>query len=145
MNVWNLVPGIGETVRDRHPAGQQEAEADPPEPEIRKRHDRPPPDADEFLDDPARPMGDLQGLAQYHDIEGAGRIGFEIAVGIALNDRQAVADTGVDARLAQLDSTAVDALLPREISQQCTVTATDVEHTRPRFDHLGDQPQILAQ
>jgi hypothetical protein len=87
----------------------------------------------------------LQGLAQYDDIEGPGRIGFQISVGVALNDRQTVTDTGVDTRLAQLDAAAVDALLPRQIGQQCPVAATDVEHTRPGFDHLGDQPQILAQ
>src|SRR5260370_2968509 len=69
MNVGGLVPGVGKTMRDRHPAGQQKPEADAPEPEIRKRHDRPPADAHELLDDPARPVGRLQGMAQPDDTE----------------------------------------------------------------------------
>src|SRR5260370_25563616 len=128
MNVGGLVPGVGETMRDRHLAGQQKPQPDAPEPEIRKRYDRAPADAHEFLDDPARPVCRLQGLAQHDDIESAGRISFEIAVGVALNDRQTVADAGLDARLAQLNATAVDALLPRQIGQQGPITATDVSH-----------------
>src|ERR1700719_2404802 len=127
MNVGGLVPGVGETMRERHPAGQQKSEADAPEPEIRKRHDRPPADPHELLDDPARPVRRLQGLAQHDDIERLGRIGFEIPVGVALNDRQTVADTGVDARLAQLDAAPVDALLPCQIAQQGPIAAADVE------------------
>ena len=60
---------------------------------------------------PARLARRLQGLAQHHDVEGALRIGVEVAVGVALDDREAVADTGIDARLAELDAAAVDALL----------------------------------
>jgi len=104
-----------------------------------------PSDADELLDDPARPACRLQGLAQHDDIEAASRIGFEITVGVALNHRQAMADTGVDARLAQFDASAVHVFLARQVGKQRTVAASDVEHPRAGLDHLRDQPEVLAQ
>ena len=42
----------------------------------------------------------LQGLAQDDIVEGAGGIGVEIGVGVALDDRQAMADAGIDPGLA---------------------------------------------
>src|ERR1700756_2541911 len=53
--------------------------------------------------------------------------------------------SNASAGLAQLDAAPVDALLPCQIAEQGPIAATDVEHTRPGFDHLGDQPQILTQ
>src|SRR5215470_8324779 len=110
MNVRGLVPGIGEALGDRHPAGDQKAEADPPKAEVGKRDNCAPPDADELLDDFPRPVCRLQGLAEHDDIERPRRVGLEVAVCVTLNDRQTVADAGIDARLAQLDAAAVNAL-----------------------------------
>ncbi len=79
-----------EWVRDlgnRHPPPKEQTEANPPEAEIRHRHDRPLADAQQFFEDKPRLARRLQGLAQHDDVEGAIGKGFEVAVGIALDDR----------------------------------------------------------
>jgi len=85
-------------------------------------------DADKRLDHSQRLSRRLQGLAQHDDIEGAGRVGLKIAVGVALNDRQAMADTGVDTRLAEFDAASIDPFVPRQMCEQCAVSAADVEN-----------------
>src|SRR5229473_116860 len=84
MDVRRVVPGIVEDFGDRHPPAKEQAEANPPEAEIRKRHDRPLTDAQQLFEHQPRLARRLQGLAQYDDIESAVRKGFEVAVGIAL-------------------------------------------------------------
>src|SRR4051812_49902351 len=68
MDVRRLVPGVVQQLRDRHAAAKQETQTDAPEAEIRERDDRPPADAQQFLDDMKRAMRRLQGPAQYDDI-----------------------------------------------------------------------------
>src|SRR5216683_742232 len=41
MDVRRVVPGIEEQLGNRHPPANEQAEANPPEAEIRKRYDRP--------------------------------------------------------------------------------------------------------
>jgi chemotaxis regulatin CheY-phosphate phosphatase CheZ len=83
-------------------------------------------------------------LAQHDDVESAVRVGFEIAIGIALNDRQAVANARIDARLAQLDAAPINALVTCQIGKQRAIAATNVKDARLRLDHVGNQPEIPA-
>ena len=129
MNVRGLVPRVGEAMSERYPPRQQKAEPDSPEAKIGKRDDRAAADADERLQNLSRLAGRLQGLAQYDHIEGLGRIGVEIAVGVALNDRKAVPDASIDARLADFDAPAIDVFVSRQIGQQGAIAATNVENS----------------
>src|SRR5579862_7984016 len=85
MDVGRIVPLMIEQPRYRHAAAQRQAGANPPEAEIGKRHDRPLADPHQRFEHAARLARRLQCLAQYDDIERPGRIGVEIAVGIALD------------------------------------------------------------
>src|ERR1700751_6072884 len=134
MNVRGLVPGIGEALGDRHQAGEQKTEADPPKAEVGERDNCASPDADELLDDFPWPVCRLQGLAQHDDIERPRRVGLEVAVGVTLNDRQNVADAEIDARSDQLDAAAVHALVTSQKGEQLTIAAADVEDTRLRIN-----------
>src|ERR1700761_713077 len=85
MDVWRLVPWMRQQVGYRHPAAQQQTEANFPESEIRKRDDRALADPHQRLDDSTRSARRLQGLAQHDNIERPHRIGIEVAIGIALD------------------------------------------------------------
>src|ERR1700730_4921842 len=145
MDVGRVVPRMRQEMRHRHPATKQKVQPDPPKAEIRERDDRAPANADERLEHLARLTRGLQGLAQHDDVESAGRIGGEIAIGIPLNDRKPVADTGVAARLAELHAAAVDSLVANEMGEQRAVAAADIEHARAGLDHLRDELQIVAE
>src|SRR5439155_2101306 len=72
-------------------------------------------------------------------------IGFEIAIGVTLDNRKPVANAGIDPRLAQFHAAAVDILVPNEIGEQSAVAAANVEHSRAGVDHFRDEPQIAAE
>src|ERR1700680_4602713 len=97
---------------------------------MRELYERAPANAYECLEHLSRLARRLQGLAQHDDVEGAARIGGEIPIGITLNDRKPVPDTGVHTRLAQLHAAAVDLLVANEMGEQRAVAAADVEHAR---------------
>jgi hypothetical protein len=73
-------------------------------------------------------------------VEGAGGVGFEIAIGVALNDRKPVANARVDPRLAELHAPAVNILVPHEMGEQRPVATADVQHAGARVDHFRDEP-----
>ena len=89
-----------------------------------------------------RLAGRLQGLAQHDIVEGAGGIGAQVGVGVALDDAEAAPDAGIHPRLAELDAAAVDLLEMHEVVEQRAVAAADVEHPRAGLDHVGDELQV---
>ena len=112
--------------------------------EIRERDDRPVADAQQILEHGARIARRLQRLRQDHEIEALVGIEDEVAVGVALDDRQAARHAFVDAALRDLDAAAVDALVALQQLQQFAVAAADVEHARARRDEVGDDLQVDA-
>ena len=128
----------------RHPAVQGELHADAPVAEIRHRDDGAPADPQEVFEHDPRLPRRLQGLRQDHEIEGVVGIIGEIGVGVALNDREALGHAVVDALLRQLDAPPVDVALFGEQAKQLAVAAADVEHARPRRDHLRTRSEVDA-
>src|SRR5262249_44819861 len=102
-------------------------------------------DAQQLLQHLARLACRLQGLAEHDDIEGVVWKRLEVAVGVALDYRQAVPHAGIDAGLAQLDAARVDRLRARQIGKQRAVAAATIKDARARLDHSGDQPKVAPQ
>src|SRR5205807_2222649 len=142
--VRRVVPIVIEEMRHRHPPGQKNMEPDLPMTEIRERNDGAPADAHEVLDDDARIARRLQRLAQHHVIERLRRVGREIAVGVTLDHREAVAHTGVDAGLRQLDAATVYVLGARQVGQELALAATDIEYARARLDEIRHHREVAA-
>ncbi len=86
----------------------------------------------------------LEGLAEHDVVERAVGIIDQVGLGVALDDRQAGADAGIDAIAAELDATAVDALEADQVVEQDAVAAADVEHPRSRLDQVGDDLKVGA-
>ena len=78
-------------------------------PEIRKRHDRVPADAQHVLEHDARMPRRLQSLRQDHVVEGVVGIVGEVGVGVALDHGETLGDAFVDAFARELDAAPVDA------------------------------------
>src|SRR5690606_36081309 len=68
----------------------------------------------------------------------------EIGVGVALDDGEAPRHALADSLARDLDTAPVDAALAHEQREQRPVAAADVEHPRPRLDHVGDEPVVGA-
>src|SRR4029450_13101866 len=83
-------------------------------------------------------------LPIYGIVEGGVGVIDKVAIGIALNDRQAACHAGVDAFTTDLDAAAVDVLGIGEKLQERAVAATHVEHARAGLHHLRDQEMVDA-
>src|SRR5512132_3331935 len=144
VDVRAVVPGVRQGVAHRHsPLGQQ-SPAQPPVREVRHRDDGVAADAQQLLQRRPRRPHRLQRLAEHHVVERPVWIVEQVGVGVALDYRKPGADAGVDAVAGQLDAAPVDLLELHEVVEQRAVAAADVEHSRTRLDHVGDQLQVDA-
>ena len=89
-----------------------------------------------------RLLGCLQGLAQNHRVKTIIRIIRQIAIGIALHNRQPARHAGIDAALAQFKPAPVNLSLMHQQVKQRTVAATDIQHFAAGLNQLGDLLQI---
>src|SRR4051812_13537351 len=99
-------------------------------------------DAQQVFKDSARVAGRLQRLRQDDEVKALVGIVDEVAVGVALDHREAACHAFVDAALRDLDAAAVDGLLAPQQLKQFAVAAADVEHARAGGDEAGHHLQV---
>ena len=128
----------------RHPAEEGDLGPNAPMAEIRHGDDGAAADAQQVLEHDARLARRLQRLRQDDIVESVIRVVGEIGVGVALNHRQSLGDTIVDAVLGELDSAPVDASLLGQQAQQFPVAAADVENAGSRRDEFRHAQQVDA-
>ena len=112
--------------------------------EIGERNDGAPADPRQFQENGLGIVDRRQGLAQDDVVEGLGRVGLKVGVGVALDDRETLAYAGVDAGVADLQAAAIDPFEVDQVVEQRSVAAAHIKHTAFRSHHVGDDLQVDA-
>ncbi len=144
MDVRRIVPVIRKQLGFGRSAAQQHGKPHAPVPEIGKRHDHPPADAQHFVQNLERPVRLLQRLAKDDVIERLVRVVREPFVDVALIDRYAARDRAPHAASGDLDAAGVHSLVLGQPLQQLAFAAAQIEHLGVRLDNFPDDGVIAA-
>src|SRR5580693_307787 len=144
MDVRRVVPGMRKALGHRHAAEEGDLGPNAPVAEIGHGNDGATANAQHVFEHDAGLARGLQRLRQDDIVESIVRVIDEICVGVALNYRQSLGDTIVDALLGELDSPPVDASLLGQEPQQFAVAAADVEHAGRGCDQFRHAQQVDA-
>ena len=106
----------------------QQRQAHAPVGEVGKADERPAADAQQLVEHHVGPRGGLQRLAEDRVVERAVGIVGQVAVGVALDHRQAARDAALDRLGVDLHAAGVAAALGLQDRHQLALATADVEH-----------------